>query len=179
MVAYLCWEKIPSLRFCGLIVMWSTLMLALESPYAISIRKLKIENNLVQYAQLCLQDFSYNGVFLTDNQVSCALKLLELVFTTWSNPCFVVGSVPLQHGSDSHKYQLQRAMRTTLELFSYSREGSCKSMTLVRNLVLSGSKAVYHQRLHHMSEYIEWLLGIMYSVGDKAPEEYAQRESLP
>ncbi|KAJ9087347.1 hypothetical protein DSO57_1034244 [Entomophthora muscae] len=51
-------------------------------------------------------------------------------------------------------------------------------MTLVGNLVLSGSKVVYHQRLHHMPEYIEWLLGVMYSVGGKTPEEYAQRESL-
>ncbi|KAJ9061448.1 hypothetical protein DSO57_1020661 [Entomophthora muscae] len=51
-------------------------------------------------------------------------------------------------------------------------------MTLVGNLVLSGSEVVYHQRLHHMPEYIEWLLGVMYSVGGKTPEEYAQRESL-
>ncbi|KAJ9087546.1 hypothetical protein DSO57_1032123 [Entomophthora muscae] len=51
-------------------------------------------------------------------------------------------------------------------------------MTLVGNLVLSGSKVVYHQRLHHMPEYIEWLLGVMYLVGGKTPEEYAQQESL-
>ncbi|KAJ9078021.1 hypothetical protein DSO57_1011068 [Entomophthora muscae] len=50
-------------------------------------------------------------------------------------------------------------------------------MTLVGNLVLSGSKVVYHQRLHHMPEYIEWLLGVMYSVGGKTPKEYAQQES--
>ncbi|KAJ9082514.1 hypothetical protein DSO57_1004076 [Entomophthora muscae] len=51
-------------------------------------------------------------------------------------------------------------------------------MTLVGNLVLSGSKVVYHQRLHHMPKYIKWLLGVIYSVGGKTPEEYAQRESL-
>ncbi|KAJ9052248.1 hypothetical protein DSO57_1036102 [Entomophthora muscae] len=51
-------------------------------------------------------------------------------------------------------------------------------MALVGNLVLSGSKVVYRQRLHHMPEYIEWLLGVMYSVGGKTPEEYAQQESL-
>ncbi|KAJ9074096.1 hypothetical protein DSO57_1009691 [Entomophthora muscae] len=51
-------------------------------------------------------------------------------------------------------------------------------MALVGNLVLSSSKVVYHQRLHHMPEYIGWLLGVMYSVGGKTPEEYAQQESL-
>ncbi|KAJ9085790.1 hypothetical protein DSO57_1010342 [Entomophthora muscae] len=51
-------------------------------------------------------------------------------------------------------------------------------MTLVGNLVLSGSKVVYHQRLHHMPKYIEWLLGVMYLVEGKTPEEYAQQESL-
>ncbi|KAJ9053141.1 hypothetical protein DSO57_1027238 [Entomophthora muscae] len=69
-------------------------------------------------------------------------------------------------------------MGTTLELLSYNCAGSRQSMALVGNLVLSGSKVVYHQRLHHMPEYIEWLLGVMYSVGGKTPEEYAQRESL-
>ncbi|KAJ9053146.1 hypothetical protein DSO57_1027243 [Entomophthora muscae] len=29
-----------------------------------------------------------------------------------------------------------------------------------------------------MPEYIEWLLGVMYSVGGKTPKEYAQQESL-
>ncbi|KAJ9088780.1 hypothetical protein DSO57_1019790 [Entomophthora muscae] len=29
-----------------------------------------------------------------------------------------------------------------------------------------------------MPEYTEWLLGIMYSVGGKKPEEYSQRKSL-
>ncbi|KAJ9056225.1 hypothetical protein DSO57_1035419 [Entomophthora muscae] len=51
-------------------------------------------------------------------------------------------------------------------------------MTLVGNLVLSGSKVVYHQRLHHMPKYIEWLLRGMYSIGGKTLEEYAQREIL-
>ncbi|KAJ9075502.1 hypothetical protein DSO57_1035506 [Entomophthora muscae] len=51
-------------------------------------------------------------------------------------------------------------------------------MALVGNLVLSGSKVVYHQRLHHMPKYIEWLLGVMYLVGGKTPKEYAQQESL-
>ncbi|KAJ9083527.1 hypothetical protein DSO57_1033869 [Entomophthora muscae] len=69
-------------------------------------------------------------------------------------------------------------MGTTLDLLSYSWAGSCQSMTLVGNLVLSGSKVVYHQRLHHMPKYIEWLLGVMYFVGGKTPEEYAQQESL-
>ncbi|KAJ9073816.1 hypothetical protein DSO57_1012564 [Entomophthora muscae] len=44
--------------------------------------------------------------------------------------------------------------------------------------MLSGSKVVYYQRLHHMPKYIEWLLGVMYSVGGKTPEEYAQQKSL-
>ncbi|KAJ9090346.1 hypothetical protein DSO57_1003469 [Entomophthora muscae] len=69
-------------------------------------------------------------------------------------------------------------MGTALELLSYSCSGSRQSMTLVGNLVLSGSKVVYHQRLHHMPKYIEWLLGVMYSVGGKTPEEYAQHERL-
>ncbi|KAJ9057699.1 hypothetical protein DSO57_1020172 [Entomophthora muscae] len=51
-------------------------------------------------------------------------------------------------------------------------------MMLVGNLMLRGSKVVYHQRLHHMPKYIEWLLGVMYLVGGKTPEEYAQQESL-
>ncbi|KAJ9077558.1 hypothetical protein DSO57_1015747 [Entomophthora muscae] len=51
-------------------------------------------------------------------------------------------------------------------------------MALVGNLVLSSSKVVYHQRLHHMPKYIEWLLGVMYSVEGKTPKEYAQQESL-
>ncbi|KAJ9085993.1 hypothetical protein DSO57_1008781, partial [Entomophthora muscae] len=55
---------------------------------------------------------------------------------------------------------------------------SRQSMVLVENLVLSGSKVVYHQRLHHMPKYIEWLLGVMYLVGGKTPKEYAQQESL-
>lgn len=61
---------------------------------------------------------------------------------------------------------------------SYSRDGSRQSMTLVINLVLSGSKIVYHQRLHHMLKYIEWLLGVIYSIGGKTPENYSQQESL-
>ncbi|KAJ9070249.1 hypothetical protein DSO57_1010288 [Entomophthora muscae] len=69
-------------------------------------------------------------------------------------------------------------MSTTLDLLSYSQEGSCQSMRLVGSLVLGGSKVVYHQRLHHMPKYIEWLLRVMYYVGGKTPEEYAQRESL-
>ncbi|KAJ9089771.1 hypothetical protein DSO57_1009522 [Entomophthora muscae] len=69
-------------------------------------------------------------------------------------------------------------MVTALELLSYSQAGSRQSMTLVGNLVLSGSKVVYHQRLHYMPKYIEWMLGIMYSVGGKTSEEYAQKESL-
>ncbi|KAJ9090452.1 hypothetical protein DSO57_1002347 [Entomophthora muscae] len=68
-------------------------------------------------------------------------------------------------------------MGTTLELLSYSRTGSRQFMALIGNLVLSGSKVVYHQRLHHMPEYIEWLLGVMYLVG-KTPKEYAQQEIL-
>ncbi|KAJ9070233.1 hypothetical protein DSO57_1010506 [Entomophthora muscae] len=187
MVAFLCWERIPILQFRGPVVMWSTLMLALENPYVISTKRLKVGNNihwqiprvkLIRYAQLCLQDFSFNGVYLTDNQISCALKLLELVFAAWSDPWSAVGPVPLWHGSDSHKYQLQQAMGTTLELLSYSCAGSRQSMALVGNLVLSGSKVVYHQRLHHMPKYIEWLLGVMYLVGGKTPKEYAQQESL-
>ncbi|KAJ9084975.1 hypothetical protein DSO57_1018704 [Entomophthora muscae] len=69
-------------------------------------------------------------------------------------------------------------MGTALELLSYNWAGSRQSMTLVGNLVLSGSKAVYHQRLHHMPKYVEWVLGVMFSVGGKTPEEYAQQESL-
>ncbi|KAJ9057510.1 hypothetical protein DSO57_1022057 [Entomophthora muscae] len=122
---------------------------------------------MIRYAQLCLQDFSFDGVYLTDNQISCALKILELVFAAWSDPQSAVGLVPLWYGSDSHKYQLQQYVGTTLELLSYNHAGSRQSMTLVGNLVLSGSKVVYHQRLHHMPEYIEWLLGVMYSVGGK------------
>ncbi|KAJ9077022.1 hypothetical protein DSO57_1020649 [Entomophthora muscae] len=187
MVVFLCWEKIPTLQFCGPVVMWSTLMLALKNPYMISKKRLKVGNNihwqiprvkLVRYAQLCLQDFFFDGVYLTDNQISCALKLLELVFEVWSNPWSAVGPVPLWYGSDSHKYQLQQTMGTTLELLSYSQARSQQSMTLVRNLVLSGSKVVYHQRLHHIPDYIEWLLGFMYLIGGKTPKEYAQQESL-
>ncbi|KAJ9056555.1 hypothetical protein DSO57_1031832 [Entomophthora muscae] len=177
-VAVLCWEKIPTLHFRGPVVMWLTLMLALENPYMIFTKRLKVGNNihwritkvkLVRYVQLCLQDFSFDGICLTDNQISWALKLLELVFTVWSDPWSAVGPVPLWHGLDSHKYWLQQAMGTTLELVSYSQAGSCQSMTLVGNLVLSGSKVVCHQRLHHMPKYIEWLLRVMYSVGDKSP----------
>ncbi|KAJ9085755.1 hypothetical protein DSO57_1010764 [Entomophthora muscae] len=124
------------------------------------------------------EDFSFNGVYLTDNQISCALKLLELVFAAWSDPQSAVGPVPLWYGSDSHKYQLQQAMGTTLELLSYSCSGSRQSMALLGNLVLSVSKVVYHQRLHHMPKYIEWLLGVIYLVGGKKTEEYAQQESL-
>ncbi|KAJ9062478.1 hypothetical protein DSO57_1010267 [Entomophthora muscae] len=39
-----------------------------------------------------------------------------------------------------------------MELLSYSQAGSCQSMMLVGNLVLSGSKVVYHQRLHVTSD---------------------------
>ncbi|KAJ9088757.1 hypothetical protein DSO57_1020024 [Entomophthora muscae] len=169
MVAFLCWERIPILQFCGPVVMWSTLMLALENPYMISTKRLEDEND---------KYFSFNGVYLTDNQISRALKLLKLVFAVWSYPQPAVVLVPLWHGSNSHKYQLQQAMGTTLELLSYSCAGSRQSMVLVGNLVLSSSKVVYHQRLHHMPEYIEWLLGVMYLVGGKTPEEYSQQESL-
>ncbi|KAJ9064673.1 hypothetical protein DSO57_1027952 [Entomophthora muscae] len=108
---------------------------------------------LIRYAQLCLQDFFFNGVYLTDNQISHDLELLELVFAVWSDPWSAVGPVPLWHSSYSHEYQLQQAM------------GSRQSMTLVGNLVLSSSKVVYHQRLHRMPK-------------GKTPKEYAQRESL-
>ncbi|KAJ9054580.1 hypothetical protein DSO57_1012859 [Entomophthora muscae] len=184
---YLHWENFPILKFHGPVVMWSTLMLALKNPYVILTKRLKAGNNihwciprvkLVGYAQLCLQDFSFDGNYLTDNQISCALKFLELVFLAWSDPWSAVGLVHLWHGLDSHEYHLQRAMGTALELLSYNQAGGRQSMTLVGNLVLSGSKVVYHQRLHHMPEYIEWLLGVMYSAGGKTPEEYAQRESL-
>ncbi|KAJ9084176.1 hypothetical protein DSO57_1027115 [Entomophthora muscae] len=180
-------EKFPILQFHRPVVMWSTLMLALENSYVISTKSLEVGNNicwciprvkLVNYAQLCLQDFSFEGIYLTDNQISCALELLELVFTVWADPQSAVGPVPLWHGSDSHEYCLQWAMGTALELLSYSWAGSRQSMTLVGNLVLSGSKVVYHQRLHHMPEYIEWLLGVMCLVGGKTPEEYALQESL-
>ncbi|KAJ9085325.1 hypothetical protein DSO57_1015137 [Entomophthora muscae] len=182
MVAYLCWERIPFLQFCGPVVMWSTLMLALENPYVISTKRLEVRNNvhwqaprvkLIRYAQLCLQDFSFYGT----SNILC-LELLKLVFTAWSDPQSAVGPVPLWHGSDSHEYQLRQAMGTTLELLSYSCVGSRKSMALVGNLVLRSSKVVYYQRLHHMPKYIEWLLGVMYSVGGKTPKEYAQQESL-
>ncbi|KAJ9053875.1 hypothetical protein DSO57_1020183 [Entomophthora muscae] len=69
-------------------------------------------------------------------------------------------------------------MGTTLELLSYNHAGSRQSMALVGNLVLSGSKVLYHQRLHHMPEYIEWLLRVMYLVGGKTPEEYDQQEII-
>ncbi|KAJ9084643.1 hypothetical protein DSO57_1022242 [Entomophthora muscae] len=156
--------------------MWSTLMLALENPYVISTKRFAVGNNihwqisrvkLIRYAQFCLQDFSFDGVYLTDNQISCALELLKLVFAAWSDPQSAVGPVPLWHGSVSHKYQLH-----------YNCAGSRQSMALVGSLVLSGSKVVYHQRLHHMPKYIEWLLGVMYLIGGKTPEEYAQQESL-
>ncbi|KAJ9058789.1 hypothetical protein DSO57_1008599 [Entomophthora muscae] len=187
LATHLYWEKFSILQFCVPVVMWSTLMLALKNPYIISTKRLKAGNNihwrvpclkLIRYAQICLQDFSYDEVYLTDNQISCALKLLELVFTAWSDPRSAVGPAPLWHGSDSHKYRLQRAMGTALELLSYNQAGGRQSMTLVGNLVLSGSKVVYHQRLHHMPEYIKWLLGIMYSVRGKTPERYAQQERL-
>ncbi|KAJ9081069.1 hypothetical protein DSO57_1018539 [Entomophthora muscae] len=122
------------------------------------------------YAQICLQDFSYEEVYLTFNQISRSLELLEMVFTVWSDPRSAVGLVPLWHGSDSHEYRLQRAIGTVLELLNYNQAGSRQSMALVGYLVLSGSKVVYHQRLHHMPEYIKWLLGVMYSVGDKTPK---------
>ncbi|KAJ9065730.1 hypothetical protein DSO57_1016471 [Entomophthora muscae] len=115
MVAFLHWERIPTLQFHKPEVMWSTLMLALENPYVISTKRLKVGNNI-------------------DWKIS-RMKLL-------------------------------------------SQAGSQKSMILVGNLVLSGSKTVYHQRLHHIPKYIEWLLGVMYLVGGKAPKEYAQQESL-
>ncbi|KAJ9070557.1 hypothetical protein DSO57_1006607 [Entomophthora muscae] len=176
LAVHLYWEKFPILQFRGPVVMWSTLMLALENPYVILTKRLKSGNNihwrvprlkLVRYAQICLQDFYYDEVYLTDNQISCALKLLELVFTAWSDHRSAVGLVPLWHGLDSHEYHLQRAMGTALELLSYNQAGSRQSMALVGNLVLSGYKVVYHQRLHHMPEYIEWLLSVMYSVGGK------------
>ncbi|KAJ9052508.1 hypothetical protein DSO57_1033446 [Entomophthora muscae] len=163
--------------------MWSTLMIALENPYIIFTKRLEVENNvhwqiprvkLIRYAQLCLQDFSFDGVYLTDNQISRALELLGLFFEVWSDPQSAVGLVPLWYGSDSQKYQLQQAMGTTMELLSYNCAGSRQSMELVGNLVLSGSKVVYHQRLHHMPKYIEWLLEGMYSVEGKIPKEYAQ-----
>ncbi|KAJ9072310.1 hypothetical protein DSO57_1028853 [Entomophthora muscae] len=69
-------------------------------------------------------------------------------------------------------------MGTALELLIYNQAGGRQSMALVGNLVLSGSKVVYHQRLHHMPEYIKWLLGVVYSVGGKLPKEYSQQESL-
>ncbi|KAJ9073497.1 hypothetical protein DSO57_1015827 [Entomophthora muscae] len=181
------WENFPILHFRGPMVMWSTLMLALENPYVISTKRLEVGNNihwripwlkLVRYAQLCLQDFSFDVVYLTNNQISCALKFLELVFLAWSDPWSAVGLVPLWHGLDSHEYRLQRVMGNALELLSYNWAGSRQSMTLVGNLVLSGSKFVYHQRLHHMPKYVKWLLGVMYSVGGKTPKEYAQKESL-
>ncbi|KAJ9070098.1 hypothetical protein DSO57_1011929 [Entomophthora muscae] len=150
-------------------------------------KKTKSENNaywhiprvkLIRYAQFYLQDFSFDGICLTENQISLALELLELVFTVWSDSRPDVSPVPLWHGSDSQKYCLQQAMSTTLDLLSYNQAGNYQSMTLVGNLVLSGSKFVYHQRLHHMPKYIEWLLGVIYSVGDKTLEEYAQKDSL-
>ncbi|KAJ9076601.1 hypothetical protein DSO57_1024603 [Entomophthora muscae] len=166
LAAHLYWEKFPILHFRGPVIMWSTLMLALENPYAISTKRLEAGNNIHWCVPRLKLDFSYDEVYLTDNQISRAFKLLELVFTAWSDPRSAVGLVPLWHGSDSHEYRLQRAM------------GSRQSMALVGNLVLSGSKVVYHQRLHHRPEYIEWLLGVMYSVGGKTPKKYAQQESL-
>ncbi|KAJ9050428.1 hypothetical protein DSO57_1014436 [Entomophthora muscae] len=182
LATHLHWEKFPILQFRGPVVMWSTLMLALKNPYVISMKRLEAGKNihwcipwvkLEGYAQLCLQDFSFDGNYLTDNQISCALKFLELVFLAWSDPWSALGLVPLWHGLDSHEYRLQRAMGTALALLS-----GRQSMTLVGNLVLSGSKVVYHQRLHHMPKYIKWLLGVMYSVGGKTPKEYAQQKSL-
>ncbi|KAJ9080299.1 hypothetical protein DSO57_1026545 [Entomophthora muscae] len=61
-------------------------------------------------------------------------------------------------------------MNATLDLLGYKDSRSRQSMTLVDNLVLCGSKTFYHQRLHHMPEYIEWLLSMMYSVEGKTPE---------
>ncbi|KAJ9074702.1 hypothetical protein DSO57_1003758 [Entomophthora muscae] len=151
------WEKFPILHFCGPVVMWSTLMLALENPYVISTKRL----------ELCLQDFSFDGIYLTEDQISCALEFPELVFLAWSDPWSAVGPVPLWHGSNRHEY-----------CFKGQWAGSRQSMTLVGNLVLSGSKVVYHKRLHHMPEYVKWLLGVMYSVGGKMPKEYAQKENL-
>ncbi|KAJ9053608.1 hypothetical protein DSO57_1022625 [Entomophthora muscae] len=69
-------------------------------------------------------------------------------------------------------------MSAALNLLSYEDSGSRQSMTLVGNLVLCGSKTVYHQRLHHTPEYLKWLLSMMYSIGGKTPEQYAQQESL-
>ncbi|KAJ9048802.1 hypothetical protein DSO57_1031282 [Entomophthora muscae] len=40
------WEKFPILHFCGPVVMWSTLMLALENPYVISTKRLGVGNNI-------------------------------------------------------------------------------------------------------------------------------------
>ncbi|KAJ9063341.1 hypothetical protein DSO57_1001246 [Entomophthora muscae] len=174
MVAYLCWERIPILQFRGPVVMWSTLMLALENPYVISTKRLEVRKNihwqipmvkLIIYAQLCLQDFSFNGT----------IKYLVLSsFWRWFLQCGPIlglgsaqcpcGMVQIVTNIDCNKL--------------WSCVGSRQSMVLVGNLVLRGSKVVYHQRLHHMPKYIEWLLGVMYSVGGKAPEEYAQQESL-
>lgn len=114
-VAFLCWERIPTLHFCGPVVKWLTLMLALENPYAISTKRIKVGNSihwcipivkLVTYVQLCFQDFSFDEVCLTDNQISQALELLELVFTAWSDPQSAIGPVPLWNGSDSQEYWL-------------------------------------------------------------------------
>ncbi|KAJ9064084.1 hypothetical protein DSO57_1034103 [Entomophthora muscae] len=165
MVAILCWEKIPTLHFCGTVVMWSTLMLALENPYTISTKRLKVGNNIHWLITRTIRSL-------------VPLSFLSWFFTAWSNPRSAVGPVPFWHGSYSQKYCLLQAMSTTRDLLSYNQAGSHQSMTLVENLVLSGSRVVYHQRLHHMPEYIEWFLGVMYSVGGKTPAEYAQREIL-
>ncbi|KAJ9057708.1 hypothetical protein DSO57_1020043 [Entomophthora muscae] len=69
-------------------------------------------------------------------------------------------------------------MSAMLDLLSYEDSGSQKSMTLVGNLVLCESKSVYHQHLHHMPDYLEWLLKMMYSLGGKTLEEYVQWEIL-
>ncbi|KAJ9053020.1 hypothetical protein DSO57_1028369 [Entomophthora muscae] len=148
-------------------------MLALEHLYMVSKRKLEIGNTihwqlplpkLMDYSEIQLDHFSFDGMSLSTNQKSRVLELLRVIFIAWINP--------------NHKYCLQRAMSATLDLLSYKDAGSRQSMTLVGNLALCGSKSVYHQRLHHMPEYLEWLLNMMYSIGGKTPEEYAQQESL-
>ncbi|KAJ9055587.1 hypothetical protein DSO57_1002063 [Entomophthora muscae] len=184
---YVCWDSIPRLQLCGSFAMWPILMLTLEHSYIISTQKLEVGNTvhwwlpipkLMDYSRIQLDHFSFDGMSLLSNQKSCALELLNVIFFAWMNPKSFTGPAPLYNGSDSHKYCLQRAMSATLDLPSYKDSGSQQFMMLVGNLVLCGSKSVYHQRFHHMSEYLKWLLTMMYSVGGKTPEEYAQQESL-
>ncbi|KAJ9069426.1 hypothetical protein DSO57_1018654 [Entomophthora muscae] len=150
---HVCWDSISRFSLQGSFPMWLILMLALEHSYMISTQKIEVGNTvfwllpfskLMDYLEVQLDQFKFDGMSLSTNQKSCALELLKVIFIAWMNPKSTAGPVPLWHGSDSHEYCLQRAMSAMLDILSYKNAGSCQSMTLVGNLVLYKSKSVYH-----------------------------------